>query len=446
MEYNSFNQIDLPNLTVTEPNPSHALAFRRYASHAVARWHRAQVAAIRPHSDAPISHNFMGRVTDFDHFDLSEDLEIATWDSYPMGFLEDRVPADTPHKQLFMRQGDPDFQAFHHDLYRAVGRGRWWVAEQQPGPVNWAPSNPAPMPGMVRLWTWEAFAHGAEAVCYFRWRQAPFAQEQHHAGLLRPDSVDAPGLIEARQVARELAKYPDVETAQSPVALIFDYTSQWAAEIQPQGEGYDYFALVFHIYRMLRRLGQSVDILPPTAQALDGYSAVFVPGLLTIPETLRTALATCEGQVVTGPRTDLKTPELTTKVPLGPDLPGLDVTVTRVETFRPDVTLSLAGGGAVQFWLEDCETSADVLMRFGQQPVFMRSGARWHIAGWPDAVAARRMVTQVLEAAGLPVLDLPEGVRVRQAGAGRIWFNYANEQKDFGEISLPPAGVHWDAP
>jgi beta-galactosidase len=35
--------------------------------------------------------------------------------------------------------------------------------EQQPGPVNWAPHNPAPLPGMVRLWTWEAFAHGAEA-------------------------------------------------------------------------------------------------------------------------------------------------------------------------------------------------------------------------------------------------------------------------------------------
>jgi beta-galactosidase len=107
-----------------------------------------------------------------------------------------------PTRPQFLRQGDPDFQAFHHDLYRAVGRGRWWVMEQQPGPVNWAPFNPAPLPGMVRLWTWEAFAHGAEAVCYFRWRQAPFGQEQMHAGLLRPDSAPAPGLAEARKWPR----------------------------------------------------------------------------------------------------------------------------------------------------------------------------------------------------------------------------------------------------
>ena len=49
--------------------------------------------------------------------------------------------------------------------------------EQQPGPVNWVPYNPNPLEGMVRLWNWEAFAHGAETVSYFRWRQAPFGQE-----------------------------------------------------------------------------------------------------------------------------------------------------------------------------------------------------------------------------------------------------------------------------
>ena len=72
--------------------------------------------------------------------------------------------------------------------------GRWWVMEQQPGPVNWAPYNPEPAEGAVRLWTWEAIAHGAEVVSYFRWRQAPFAQEQMHAGLNRPDGAKAPGL------------------------------------------------------------------------------------------------------------------------------------------------------------------------------------------------------------------------------------------------------------
>ena len=33
----------------------------------------------------------------------------------------------------------------------------------------------------------------AEVVSYFRWRQAPFAQEQMHAGLLCPDGQNAQG-------------------------------------------------------------------------------------------------------------------------------------------------------------------------------------------------------------------------------------------------------------
>ena len=81
-----------------------------------------------------------------------------------------------------VRQGDPDFQAFHHDLYRAVGRGRWWIMEQQPGPVNWAAWNPAPAKGAVELWGWEAVAHGAERMSWFRWRQAP--TEMFHPQLL----------------------------------------------------------------------------------------------------------------------------------------------------------------------------------------------------------------------------------------------------------------------
>lgn len=54
---------------------------------------------------------------------------------------------------------------------------RWWNRQQQPGSVNWASWSPDPLPGVVRMSAWEACAHGAEAVCYFHWWQAPFAQE-----------------------------------------------------------------------------------------------------------------------------------------------------------------------------------------------------------------------------------------------------------------------------
>jgi beta-galactosidase len=169
MEYASFEEIELPVGAVTELNPAHRMDFRRFASEQVASFNKLQSDIIRGRSPGrDIIHNFMGRTLAFDHFEVGSQLDVSSWDSYPLGFLEDRSDQGDEWKRRFVRAGDPDFQAFHHDLYRATSGGRWWVMEQQPGPVNWAPHNPAPRKGMVRLWTWEAFAHGAETVSYFR--------------------------------------------------------------------------------------------------------------------------------------------------------------------------------------------------------------------------------------------------------------------------------------
>ncbi|SFJ34172.1 beta-galactosidase [Jannaschia pohangensis] len=441
MDYDSFDQIDLPNLTVTEPNPAHLMAFRRFSSDQVVAWNAAQVAAIRAHSKAPISHNYMGRVTEFDHYATGRQMEIATWDSYPLGFLLDRVPGGD--KAAYLRQGDPDFQAFHHDLYRACGQdGRWWIMEQQPGPVNWAPWNPAPLPGMVRLWSWEAFAHGAEAVCWFRWRQFPQAQEQQHAGLLRSDSTEAPGFAEAAEVAAELRDAPDVAPMQAPVALVFDYASQWAWEVQPQGQGFDHFALCFDLYRALRSLGLSIDILPPETATLDGYAMVLVPGLLTIPAALRTAMERAEGIVVTGPRTDLKTDELAMPMPLGPNLPGLAATSVMEETFPPDAPRGLQNGGGIDLWLEHLKTDAEVTERTTDgTAVLLRQGRRAHLAGWPNKPSAQRILGDLAREAGLAVTPLPEGLRLRDTATERFVFNYASHPLDYAGQIIPPAGL-----
>ncbi|WGW05624.1 beta-galactosidase [Tropicibacter oceani] len=441
MEYDDFDQIDLPNLTVTEPNPAHVLDFRRFASEQVVRFNRLQVDILRAHTTAPIAHNYMGKITDFDHFAVGDDLEIASWDSYPLGFLEDRVQADPAYKRAFAQQGDPDFQAFHHDLYRAVGRGRWWIMEQQPGPVNWAPYNPAPLPGMVRLWSWEAFAHGAEAVCYFRWRQAPFAQEQMHAGLLRPDSQDAPAIVEARQVAQELAKAPEVGTAQAPVALVFDYQADWMWAIQPQGRGLEYFELVFQTYRALRRLGLSVDILRPGASP-EGYSAVFAPGLMHLPEASKAAL--CSGKAVTvlGPRTAARGDSFAIPVPLPPALPGLNVTVSRVETLRPDMPRALAGGGHAQLYIEELEGSAEpVLNTQAGDSIMVAKDNLAYLGAWLDAQGMDRVVQWACDKAGLQTLALPEGVRRRFDGTHTYWFNHTPERAEVAGLVLEPISV-----
>ncbi|WP_299153045.1 beta-galactosidase [uncultured Tateyamaria sp.] len=442
MDYDDFDQIGLPNLTVTEVNPAHAHAFRRFSSDQVVAFNRAQVDIIRAHSDAPIAHNYMGRVTDFDHFRVGADLDIASWDSYPLGFLEDRSGGDDDHKRAYVRQGDPDFQAFHHDLYRAVGRdGRWWVMEQQPGPVNWAPYNPAPLPGMVRLWTWEAFAHGAEAVCYFRWRQAPFAQEQMHAGLLRPDSAEAEAFGEAAAVMAELKDAPEVAMTQAPVAIMFDYDADAAWAVQPHGAGLDYFGLVFAWYRACRKLGLSVDILPPTTRDFAGYALVMVPGMMHMPADLKGALNTAEGQVILGPRTGARDAHFTIPTPLPPAWPDSDLVVSRVQSIRPDLPIEVAGGGHIQGYLEQIEGGGRVVLRTADDtPVAVQCGARvTYMAGWGDDAAHMALVRAV--APDLATTDMPEGVRCRTTGSEVFWFNYAAQPIEIEGQVLLPAGV-----
>lgn len=445
MEYNSFDQIDLPNLTVTEPNPAHSLAFRRFSSDQVVSFNRLQSDLIKAHSDAPTSHNYMGRITDFDHYKVGDDLDIATWDSYPMGFLEDRVGADAAHQKAYARQGDPDFQAFHHDLYRAVGKGRWWVMEQQPGPVNWAPYNPAPLPGMVRLWSWEAFAHGAEAVCYFRWRQAPMAQEQMHAGLLRPDSKDAQAMQECKQVRDEIVAAPDVLPAQARVAMIFDYDADAAWAVQPHGAGLSYFGLVFDTYKSLRQMGLSVDILRPETRDFAGYDVVLAPGLMHMDAGLKQALIRAKSHVVLGPRSAARDRDMNIPVPLPPAIDGLDVTVDRVESLRPDSPVSLGNAGAFTGYRELLEGSAEVVLRSADgEAAVMSNGHVSYVAGWADVAGWRAILMPLLDKAGIKVMDLPDGLRVRDTAGERFWFNYSADPVSYDGRDFAAASVTRD--
>ncbi len=293
--YDSFSQITSPHQTVTESNPALSFDWRLFSSDAVVDFNREQVAIIREQSPQSwITHNFMGFFTQFDHHKVSQDLDVVGYDNYPIGFTQDFFLTE-PEKKMWFDTGHPDIASFHYDLYRGMKPNRRWaVLEQQPGPVNWATWNPIPKDGMVRLWTWQALAHGAELVSYFRWRQNPQAQEQMHAGLLMPNSEEAQGAKEVRQVHRELmqlslldqltgvTKHGENNHGNSnqnnnlpSIALVFDYATQWMAEITPHGKDYNALELVFRIYSTLRELGLDVDIVSPAAN-LTAYRLVIL--------------------------------------------------------------------------------------------------------------------------------------------------------------------------
>ena len=456
-EYGSFNEIDSPAGTVTEANPAHWLDYRRFASDEVVRFNKAQCDLLRELSPGrALVHNFMQLFTAFDHHDVAVDLDVASWDSYPIGALE-MFWFDAEDKQRWLRTGHPDFTAFHHDLYRGMSRQPFWVMEQQPGPVNWATWNPAPANGMVRLWTWEAFAHGAEVVSYFRWRQAPFAQEQMHSGLQTSDRQFDQGAKEAAQVAAELTRLPCAATMPAQVALVFDYSSIWALQTQPQGGDYDGLRLAFEAYSALRSLGLDIDIVGTQAD-LNGYALVVLPAMPIVSTRLMESLRASKAHIALYPRSGSKLEGMSIPPTLAPGRLSelINVRIPRVESLRPAVQESVhykGQSGIATRWRETLEVGAGatVIAHFADgTPAVARHGRVHYLAGWFDLDLQRSLLRDMAMEAGLAPVQLPDGLRIRRRGNTLFAFNYNDTPMQLnlpdatwtlGSEAVPPRGV-----
>ena len=457
-EYRSFDEVDAPFGTVTESHPAHRLDWQRFSSAMVERFNAAQAEILRAASPGrDILHNFMGLFTEFDHFAVGRQLDVATWDSYPIGFLG-QGPFSAADKARYLRTGHPDLTAFHHSLYRACGQGRWWVIEQQPGPVNWAAWNPAPARGAVELWGWEAVAHGAERMSWFRWRQAPTGQEAMHAGLNRPDNVPAAAWPEVQALGAGIASLgPLPPRGLGDAALMFDYDSVWAVQSQPQGRDQDALATAMTWHSAARRLGLSVDIVPPDADVA-GYKLVLLPAQVFLEAVAARRLAESGAVVAAGPRTGSKTRDFAIPAGLPPDgLRGLiDIVVARVESLPPGIALAAGNAGRVTGWMEDVEAGAGVETRLalddGRGLWFAQNKAHY-LAGQMDDGLLRRVLGEIAQAAGLVQRDLGPDVRIERRGDVHFLFNYGQQpvpiEHDLliGVNAVPPAGVAiWKEP
>ncbi len=441
MEYPSFEAIGLPNLTPTDANPIHLLDFRRFMSDEVASFHREQIDVLREHApEADLLHNFMGFFTTFDHYRFAEDnaLDVAAWDSYPIARTES-IALPEAQKARYARTAHPDVSAFDHDRYRAIGAGRFWVMEQQAGPVNWAPWNPVPAKGMVRLWAYEAFAHGAELVSYFRWRQCPYAQEQMHSGLNLPNNELSPGGLEVQQVAREIASSAALSGLGVPTrvatAIVFDYETQWMFEIQRHGKTFDYQALAFDYYEALRELGLDVDIVSSKAD-LSPYRLVVVPSIAVIDEALVDQIERSSAQWVFGPRSGSKTTTfaIPSSLPPGALQRVLPMQVLEVETLRPTLTPALSIGdtrGVALHWREHVRANdgTTVDAQFDDTwPAILTHGRVRYVAGWLSHGLHRAVLQQAAKQAGIETQWLAEGLRMRRRGDLTFAFNFGPEQ------------------
>lgn len=441
MEYRSFDEIELPIRTPTDANPAHVLDFRRFQSDEAASFHALQAELIREHSPGrDVLHNFMGFYASFDHYSFARHgLDVAAWDSYPVPRTETLTLAEAD-KHRWARTGHPDVSAFSHDLYRGVGNGRMWVMEQQAGPVNWAPWNPVPEPGVVRLWTWEAFAHGAELVSYFRWRQCPYAQEQMHSGLNTPDDALSPGGREVAQVGAELRRLgrslDHSADTKAPVALLFDYEAHWIIETQRHGADFDYQHLAFEWYSALRELGIDVDIVP-TCSDVTGYALVVAPTLPVLPEQLVEQIRKGSNQWLFGPRSGAKsdTFSIEPRLPPGKLQEVLPMRVIAVESLRPSMrpTLRFDGiEGSALRWRDHAEPAAETetIARFDDGlPAVLRNDRVTFATAVFDRAVLRALMMRCARDAGIDTVALPEGLRLRRRGALRFAINYGDEPR-----------------
>ena len=435
MEYSSFEDIDLPNLTVTEANPAHHFAFRRFSSDQVKNFNSQQVKIINQFSpNRPVSHNYMGHFVEFDHYKVSEDLDIAAWDSYPLGNLQNMQSIAREDKKLLFECyniGDPDFQAYHHDLYR--GMGRLWVMEQQPGPVNWARYNPIPLPGAVRMWTWEAFAHDAEVVSYFRWRQAPYAQEQMHAGLMHCDNSPAMGSKEALQVSKEIQEIELPPTQKAEIALLHDYEACWMTEIDGQTQDFHYTRLMLDFYKSIRTNGGSLDIVGKNTDFTE-YKLIIIPSFVHLDEEIFSRITLSGAKILAGPRTGVKTNEF--QIPHNLSLEGLGFKVTRVDALPQELPIEVEWKGIkghMNVWREQgqCSGTSDG-KGIDDMPVVTTGNKGSYLCGWPDENLLKAIMKEQMLSAGLTTVSLPEYLRVRQRGNLLFFTNYGKQK-----VSIP---------
>ena len=428
--YSDWDQIGLPNALPASANPSHLLDFYRHRSQVMTDFEAEQVAILRELSPGRwITHNFMRFEDGFDHYQVAQGLDFASWDSYPTGGVELSWLTDA-EKVRWARTGHPDLISFSHDLYRGIlGHNQGpWVMEQQAGQINWAPYNPLPAPGAVSLWTAQGYAHGCDVISYFRWRAATVAQELMHSGLLRHDETLDRGGVEITGLEISGRANTDVTTR---VVLLHDYESLWAYDAHPHTASVSYWRQVMLFYTALRELGVDVDIRHPDHD-LSGYDLVVAPALQLVGKERATHLAQAaeRAMFVAGPRSAYRTP--TGRVhedgQPGPLRGLLGCSLRNVDSMRPGLVCH-AGGHEVELWAESYALQGgNAVIGYDDGPqageaAVVRLGNAVTLGAW-SASLIRDVLADLLAERGIPHTALPEGVRVSRRGGAEIWMNF----------------------
>ncbi|MGW5557117.1 beta-galactosidase [Micromonospora sp. NPDC003944] len=295
--FTDWDEIEAPSaLTEHWRGPDHTafpgitLDYLRFTSDAMLTNFRDEKAAIRESSPTlPVTTNFMGMYRPIDYHRWAPHLDFVSWDNYP--------PDD----------GSAARMALTHDLMRGLKDGQpFWLMEQTPSFTACRDVNPLKRPGLMRLWSWQAVAHGADAVLFFQLRASRGGSEKYHGAVIgHAGRSDTRVFREVAKLGAELERLgPATLGARTParVALLFDWDSWWALELSDGPSRlvrYQQVVLAYH--RALWDAGVDLDVVAVTAD-LSHYDVVVAPALHLLkgdlPQRLE-AVAARGGSVLT---------------------------------------------------------------------------------------------------------------------------------------------------
>lgn len=167
--------------------------------------------------NARITTNFMGTYKPLDYKRWAGHLDMISWDNYPE------------------KNAEPAKVALNHELMRGLKEGQpFMLMEQTPSVSNWLADNGLKRPGVMRLQSYQAVAHGADTVMFFQMRRSPGACEKFHGALIdHAGRNDTRVFRECAHLGGELKKLGGEilgTVTNAKAALVFDWPTWWAIE------------------------------------------------------------------------------------------------------------------------------------------------------------------------------------------------------------------------
>ncbi len=271
--YTDWDQIEIPGEPYSE-EAIHGLTldWKRFSSQQILDFYLNESEPLRRITpDIPITTNMMGTYDPLDSWKWKDHVDVFSWDSYP-AFAQRPIAIDDWVKT-----------AFTHDLNRSFLDKPFLLIESTPGASNWYSRMRVKRPGMHRLESMQAIAHGSEGVMYFQWRQSRGSSEKFHGAVV--SHAGGPGtrvFEDVAEVGRDLHDLTDlVGQCQSPeVAVIYDWENAWALGDSkgPVLGDKQYFGTVLAHYRGFWEQSIACAVLD-SVQPLDGYRVVVAPML-----------------------------------------------------------------------------------------------------------------------------------------------------------------------